>query len=94
MLADAGSDRHRGLVERWPFLSFTVWADGDPGAINLLRTAIREADPQQPILRLRSYDELLSSAMAGRRFNTLLVALLPARSALRIAETGSLSQSS
>ena len=45
-------------AERWPFLSFTVWADADTATTgSLLRAAIREADPSQAIMRVRSYDE-------------------------------------
>jgi putative ABC transport system permease protein len=74
--------------ERWPFLAFTVWTD--PGATNaatLLRTAVREADPQQPISRVRSIEEILSASMAERRFNTWIVALFAA-TALLLAAVG------
>ncbi len=74
--------------ERWPFLSFTVWTDGDPAmAISVLRAAVRDADPNQPIARLRTYDELLSTALAPRRFNTLLVGAF-AVTALVLAAVG------
>ena len=36
-------------------------------------SAVREADPQQPISRLRTIEEILSGSMAERRFNTWIV---------------------
>ncbi|MGE0447586.1 MAG: FtsX-like permease family protein, partial [Vicinamibacterales bacterium] len=75
-------------TERWPFLSFTVATAGDAAAMApLLRQAIREADPDQPIVRVRTYDEILSTALAGRRFNTLLVGIF-ALTALLLAAVG------
>lgn len=77
--------------ERWPFLAITVWAEGgDDGAaraVGLLRAAVREADPQQPITRLRTFDEILDQSMAGRRFNTWIVGLFAA-TALLLAAIG------
>ncbi|MGE4067749.1 MAG: ABC transporter permease [Vicinamibacterales bacterium] len=74
--------------ERWPFLSFTAWTDGDAAALApVLRRAIREADPGQPITRVRTYDEILGAALAPRRFNTLLVGLF-ALTALLLAGVG------
>jgi predicted permease len=75
-------------AERWPFMAFSVWSGGDPAAaLTALRTAIREADPQQPIVRLRSYDDILGAALATRRFNTTLVAAF-AVTALLLAAIG------
>jgi putative ABC transport system permease protein len=77
--------------ERWPFLAFTVWTDGGAAATTaaaaLLRSAVREADPQQPISRLRSIEEILSTSMAARRFNTWIVGLFAA-TALLLAAVG------
>ncbi len=73
--------------ERWPFLAFTVWTDGGAATAALLRSAIREADPQQPISRLRSIEEILSASIAERRFNTWIVALFAA-TALLLAAIG------
>jgi predicted permease len=77
--------------ERWPFLAFTVWADGGAAgarnAVPFLREAVREADPQQPISRLRTFDEILEQSMAARRFNTWMVALF-AGTALLLAAVG------
>jgi predicted permease len=74
--------------ERWPFLSFTVWHEGDAAtAARLLRDAIRAADPAQAITRVRSFDEILRSSLAARRFNTLLVIAFAA-AALLLAAIG------
>jgi predicted permease len=74
--------------ERWPFLSFLVWADASPSAvIGAIRAAVRDADPNQPIARIRTFDELLASGLAPRRFNTLLVGLF-AITALLLAAVG------
>ena len=77
--------------ERWPFLAFTVWTDGGAAATTaaatLLRSAVREADSQQPISRLRTIEEILSGSMAERRFNTWIVGLFAA-TALLLAAVG------
>jgi putative ABC transport system permease protein len=62
--------------ERWPFLAFLTWTDGDgAAAAPLVREAIRAADPAQAISTLRSFDDIFATALAPRRFNTWLVAL-------------------
>ena len=74
--------------EPWPFMSFTAWTDGDAAALApVLRQAIRAADSNQAITRVRTYDEILSRALAPRRFNTTLVALF-ALAALVLAAVG------
>ena len=81
--------------ERWPFLAFTVWTEpprtvgaaATTSAAALLRAAVREADPQQPISRVRSIEEILSGSMAERRFNTWIVGLFAA-AALLLAAIG------
>jgi putative ABC transport system permease protein len=75
-------------AERWPFMSFSVWSDGDASvALTALRTAIREADPNQAVTRIRTYDEILRTALAPRRFNTMLVMAFAA-TALLLAAIG------
>jgi putative ABC transport system permease protein len=75
-------------AERWPFMSFSVWSDGDASvALSALRTAIREADPNQAVTRIRTYDEILRTALAPRRFNTMLVMAFAA-TALLLAAIG------
>ena len=56
-------------------------------AAALLRAAVRGADPQQPISRVRSIEEILGTSMAARRFNTWIVALFAA-TALVLAAIG------
>jgi putative ABC transport system permease protein len=77
--------------ERWPFLAFTVWTNGGPAATTaaagLLRSAVKAADPQQPISRLRTIEEILGTSMAARRFNTWIVGLFAA-TALLLAAVG------
>ena len=48
---------------------------------------MKEADPQQPISRLRTIEEILGTAMAARRFNTWIVGLF-AVTALLLAAVG------
>jgi predicted lysophospholipase L1 biosynthesis ABC-type transport system permease subunit len=74
--------------ERWPFLSFTAWTDGDAATLApAIRTAVRDVDGNQPISRIRTYDEILRTGLAPRRFNTLLVGLF-ALAALLLAAVG------
>ena len=73
--------------ERWPFLSFTVWSTGGRPVAPLLREAVRAIDPNLPIARIRSYDEILRTALAPRRFNTWLVGIF-AGVALLLAAVG------
>jgi predicted permease len=80
--------------ERWPFLAFTIWMSPRPDGVAantataaLLRSAVRSADPQQPISRLRSIEEILGDVMAARRFNTWIVGLFAA-TALLLAAIG------
>ncbi|MGE0361802.1 MAG: ABC transporter permease [Vicinamibacterales bacterium] len=62
--------------ERWPFLAFVTWVDGDAAAAApLLRQAVRAADPAQAISTIRSFDAIFAGALAPRRFNTWLVGL-------------------
>jgi predicted permease len=73
--------------ERWPFLVFTVWSDRGTAAASLIRSAVHDADPQQPIARLRSIEDILADSMAARRFNTWIVGLFAA-TALLLAAIG------
>jgi putative ABC transport system permease protein len=75
-------------AERWPFMSFTVWREGDAATTMLLvRAAVRAADPAQAIMRVRSFDEILSTALGARRFNTFLIVAF-AGAALVLAAVG------
>jgi putative ABC transport system permease protein len=81
--------------ERWPFLAFTVWisprtdggAAATTAAAGLLRRAVRDADPNQPITRVRSIEDILGTSMAARRFNTWIVGMFAA-TALLLAAIG------
>jgi ABC-type antimicrobial peptide transport system permease subunit len=48
---------------------------------------VRELDPQQPVSRVRTIEEILSAAMTQRRFNTWIVGLFAA-TALLLAGIG------
>ena len=39
-----------------------------------VRAAVRRADPNQPVARLRALDDIVSSSVAGRRFDLSLIA--------------------
>jgi predicted permease len=72
--------------ERWPFLSIAVHAQGDAaGVAPLLRAAVLDADPSQPVSRIRTYEDILSASMASRRFNTLLIAVFAGTAVLLAA---------
>ena len=77
--------------ERWPFVAFTVWTAGGPAAPTdaaaLLRSAVRQADPNQPLTRVRDVEAILAQSMAGRRFNTWVIGLFAA-TALLLAAIG------
>ncbi len=65
----------------------TGGAAATTAAAALLRSAVRTADAQQPISRLRSIEEILGDSMAARRFNTWIVGLFAA-TALLLAAIG------
>lgn len=74
--------------ERWPFLAFMAWTDGDPGALApVVRRAVRAVDPNQALARVQTYDEILARAVAPRRFNALLAGVFAAV-ALALAAVG------
>jgi len=56
-----------------------IRTDGDSAAaVEPLRRAIREIDPELPLFDVRTMNERLSSTLATARFNTLLLTLLGA----------------
>ncbi len=74
--------------EPWPYLTVTVWTDGDPAATApLLRAAFAAADPNQPLSRLLTVDALVADQLAPRRFTAWLVGLFGAL-ALTLATIG------
>ncbi|MEZ5286542.1 MAG: hypothetical protein R2712_17395 [Vicinamibacterales bacterium] len=54
---------------------------------SVMREAVREVDPDQPVSRIRTYDEILGAGLAPRRFTTWLVGLF-ALTALILAAVG------
>lgn len=65
--------------ERWPYLSFMAWSDGDAAALApVVRAAVRDVDPDQPLARVRTYDEILARMLASRRFTALLAGVFAA----------------
>lgn len=74
--------------ERWPFLAFLAWTDGDPAALApVVRQAVRRVDPNQPLARVQTYDEIVARGVAPRRFNALLASVFAAV-ALLLAAVG------
>ena len=76
----------------WPQSNMTMLIrvqDGqDPAAIAAAaRERLRAIDPQQPIIRMRSYDSIISTLMATRRFTLVLLAAF-AGTALLLAIVG------
>ena len=76
------STRSSGSLSATPMDSLK--AGGVPA---LLRSAIRETDPMQPVSRIRSFAEIVGQSMAARRFNTWMVGLF-ALTALALAAVG------
>jgi hypothetical protein len=56
-------------------VAFTVWTDQPTAAAARLRTAVRQADVNRPLTRLRSIEEIPAQSMATRRFHTWMVGL-------------------
>jgi putative ABC transport system permease protein len=56
------------------FMSFVLRTDDDPEAYALpLRQAVFNVDPEQPVSGIKTMDEVLSAALAPRRFNMVLM---------------------
>ncbi len=53
--------------------------------IRSLKEEIRSVDPQQPVSEIRTMDQILQSASARRRFNTLLIALFAGMGVILVA---------
>ena len=52
-----------------------VRTSGDPAAMmSPVRSAVRRADPGQPVARLRTLDDIVAASWSGRRFDLALVA--------------------
>jgi putative ABC transport system permease protein len=74
--------------EPWNFIAFALRAQGDPTLLGpAIRDAVLAVDPQQPVARIRTLDEIAGELMAGRRFNTILISVFSAV-ALMLAAIG------
>ncbi len=72
----------------WNPMSLAVRATGDPAAaVASVRAAAKEIDPDVPISNVLSMEELMSTSVGPRRFNTLLLAIF-AGVALILATVG------
>ena len=61
--------------ESWNFITFVLRTDGDPVLLaSAAREAVLRVDPDQPVARIRTLDEIAGVLLAGRRFNTILLA--------------------
>jgi len=59
-----------------PAMTFVVRTAGDPRmAAGAVRDTIRRIDPAQPVFNIRTLDDVVSGAVAARRFNALLLVL-------------------
>ena len=62
--------------EPWNWAMFAVRTPLDPDALApSIRQAVAEVDPDQPVARIRTMEEIAGTLGAQRRFNTLLLAL-------------------
>jgi predicted permease len=60
----------------WSFISFFVRADGDPSALfGSLQAAVHAVDPERPLERMRTIDELVDASTSDRRALSALLAL-------------------
>lgn len=59
----------------WPLVSILAHTTGDPSSVvPLIRTVLAEIDPNLPISNVARLDDVVTAAVAGDRFNTLLLA--------------------
>ncbi len=71
-----------------PQIALALHTALDPATVAAaVRAAAREADPNQPVGRLRTIDEMVAGALSGSRFNLLLFAFFGA-AALLLAALG------
>ncbi len=72
----------------FPYLTLVVRGEGDTATLtSAIRRAVVEVDPGQPVYGVKTMDEVLSSSMAPRRFNMLLLGVF-ALAALLMAGVG------
>jgi putative ABC transport system permease protein len=66
-------------AEPWNLMAFALRTQGDPALLAAAaRDAVLSVDPNQPVSRIRTIDEIADTLVAGRRFNTLLLGLFSA----------------
>lgn len=71
-----------------PALTLVVRTAGDPlAAVGLVRQAVAEIDREQPIVKVRTMEELLTGSLAQARFRTALISLF-ALAALALSGIG------
>jgi putative ABC transport system permease protein len=76
--------RQRGLG----FMNIAVRTQGDPlRFVDAVRSAVREVDPDQPLARIATMDDLLSRSTGQRRMSMLLLGIFAAIG-LTLAATG------
>jgi putative ABC transport system permease protein len=69
-------------------LTLVARASGDPALLaEAIRREVRAVDPNEPVFRVRTMDEVVSAALAERRFTMLLLALFAA-TALALSAIG------
>ena len=65
-----------GIPNFFGGMAVAIRANGDPLSLaTAIRNKLKEVDPEQPILNLRTMEQVVTESVAGRRFNMLLVAL-------------------
>ena len=65
--------------ESWSFIAFALRAQGDPASLSsAVRDAVLAVDPDQPVARIRTLDEIADTLLASRRFNTILISAFSA----------------
>jgi putative ABC transport system permease protein len=63
-------------TEPWNWAMFALRTNLDPASLTpAVRAAVFEIDPEQPVARIRTMNEIAGTLGAERRFNTLLLAL-------------------
>ena len=64
------------LAGMYRALSIVLKTDGDPASLaGGLRAAVREIDPDQPLVRVRTMDDAMSESVSQPRLRTLLLAI-------------------
>jgi putative ABC transport system permease protein len=68
------------------FMTLVVRTEDDPATYATpLRQAVSEVDPKQPVSEIKTMDAILSTELAQRRFNTLLMSIFAGAAILLVA---------